>query len=262
MPMPPLYLTTPFVSSHVLPPFYLAILRLTLGKYALTTALAVLIKDGIDAGSAREFGYFSYFTDLSYIGLLSYLLAAGTQTLLYARGAPTSKPTRAYRMLQYAHGVLFSTITTFPIVVTVVYWARLSSSSTFATTFSSYANISQHALNTAFAVFEILFAATDPLPWLHLPICMVILALYLALTYVTHASQGFYTYYFLDPSTEHKKLAGYIVGIALGQCVLFAIVRYVMILRNFLFSRYLPRIRAGGTEALEEWEEVERSEVV
>ncbi|TFK48103.1 hypothetical protein OE88DRAFT_1635377 [Heliocybe sulcata] len=254
-----LYLDAPFVTSPVLSPFWLAAVRLTLGTYAFATALAVLIKDGIDAPNAR--GYFSYFTDLSYIGLLSYLLAAGFQTLLYSRGAPAPKSTRAARALRYAHGVLYSTITTFPVIVTAVYWSVLSSQETFSTTYSSWSNVSHHALNTALACFEILLTSAVPLPWLHLLYCILLLALYLALAYVTHASQGFYTYDFLNPSTEHAKLAGYIIGIAVGECVLFAIVHYVIVLRNLLFARYLGSSNREP-EALDEWEEVHRPEAV
>lgn len=49
-----------------------------------------------------------------------------------------------------------------------------------------------------YALFEILFSRTSPLPWLDVVPIVVLLALYLGLAYLTHATQGFYTYGFLD----------------------------------------------------------------
>ena len=56
-----------------------------------------------------------------------------------------------------------------------------------------WSNISQHALNTVFALFDILFTHAGPHPWTHLPFLIIILALYLAVAYITHATEGFYS---------------------------------------------------------------------
>ncbi len=55
-----------------------------------------------------------------------------------------------------------------------------------------------HALNTVFAGLEIILPRSDPHPWLLLVPIIIILALYLALAYLTHATEGFYVYSFLD----------------------------------------------------------------
>jgi hypothetical protein len=97
--------------------------------------------------------------------------------------------------------------------VTIVYWAILSSSSTFSTSYSgmlfafwhiislihppqAWYNISAHALNTPFALFEILFSNTPPAPWITLPCGLLILAAYLGVAYITKADQGFYSAFF------------------------------------------------------------------
>lgn len=93
---------------------------------------------------------------------------------------------------------------------------------------------SQHALNTVFAAVEILLTRTLPPPLAHLPILVLLLALYLALAYLTHATQGFYPYSFLDPNGGSGRLAGYILGILAAACVIFGIVWLIIWIRRWL----------------------------
>lgn len=53
---------------------------------------------------------------------------------------------------------------------------------------------------------------------------MILLGSYLGLAYITYATQGFYTYNFLNPAHGAGLLAGYIVGIALASVVIFLLV--------------------------------------
>ncbi|KAL8734206.1 MAG: hypothetical protein Q9166_001692 [cf. Caloplaca sp. 2 TL-2023] len=93
---------------------------------------------------------------------------------------------------------------------------------------------SQHALNTVFAAFEIFLTRTSPPPPAHFPFLVILLALYLALAYLTHATAGFYPYLFLDPSKGSGKLAGYILGILAAACVIIGIVCAVIWIRKWL----------------------------
>ena len=100
--------------------------------------------------------FFTYFTSLSYIGLDAYFWAAGVQTLAFALSRGNHYPLQRWpRPLQFLHSLLISTVFTFPIVVTAVFWALLSSPDTLATRYSAWSNISEHAMNTVFAAFEI-----------------------------------------------------------------------------------------------------------
>jgi hypothetical protein len=45
---------------------------------------------------------------------------------------------------------------------------------------------------------EMILPRSDPHPWLLLVPIVIILALYLGLAYLTHATEGFYVYSFLD----------------------------------------------------------------
>ncbi|KAJ7601864.1 hypothetical protein DFH06DRAFT_378554 [Mycena polygramma] len=265
-----------FVSSPLLSPTALAAVRILLALYALATICTVLAFD-VAAGDGKSF--LSYFTELSYIGLTSYYCAAAVQSFFYARYGgmrgyryPLQRWPRA---LQVLHVLLQATITTFPIIVTVVFWALLSSPETFGTRFSSWSNLSLHALNTLFALVEITLTNALPAPWRLLPLLIVLLGGYLGVAYVTRREQGFYTYPFLNPAPHPALLAAYIIGIGAGACVVFSLVRGVVVLRERVAGRFgrIGRIegiegaedaveRGGGGdgaggEALDEWEEVQ-----
>ena len=133
------------------------------------------------------------------------------QTLSFAlavrRGRESRYPLQSWpRPLQFLHLLLLSTITTFPILVTAIFWSLLSSPATLATSYSAWTNISGHAFNTLFAGIEILFTNVAPslpkrpatgisLPWVHVPFLILLLGGYLGVAYITFATQGFYSEY-------------------------------------------------------------------
>lgn len=124
------------------------------------------------------------------------------------------------------------------LTLVVVYWALLYSG--FSSPFSTWTNTSQHALNSVYALFEIVFPRTDPLPFINLVPVVVILALYLGLAYVTHATQGFYVYSFLDDKKNSRGVvAGYIIGILVASVIIFIIVRYLIVLRIWVTEKKL-----------------------
>lgn len=67
-------------------------------------------------------------------------------------------------------------------------------------------------------------------------------------------------YSFLDPEKQHAKLAGYIVGIAVAECLAFLLVRGLTWVRMRLSRRGSSAIQDGTEDGRpsEEWEEVER----
>lgn len=62
------------------------------------------------------------------------------------------------------------------------------------------------------------------MPWIHLPFLIFFLGGYLAVAYITYATQGFYTYDFLDPTTGKGKVTAYCFGIAAAVCIVFVVV--------------------------------------
>jgi uncharacterized membrane protein len=109
-----------------------------------------------------------------------------------------------------------------------VYWVELYTGS-FSSVYDAWSNVSEHAINSSFALFELLLTRTNPPPWIHVLWLIFILALYLCLAYLTHYTQGFYVYSFLDPSGGHAgKTAGFILGIAAGIVVIFSITKFLV----------------------------------
>jgi len=137
-------------------------------------------------------------------------------------------------VLRWLHSAYYATITVYPFIVTIVFWAILSDGA-YRTELSSFDNISMHALNSVFAGLEIILPRSDPHPWLLLVPLIVILALYLGLAYLTHATEGFYVYSFLDIQENGSGLvAGACIGILVGAVVVFIIIRYLILLRRWI----------------------------
>ena len=107
---------------------------------------------------------------------------------------------RPPRPLQHLHSILYTTVIDFPIIVTVVYWALLAGTDHIATRYLVFRNVSAHALNSVWAVVEIVLPRTEHPPWWHAVPLIIILGCYVGLAYITHATKGFYVYSFLDPA--------------------------------------------------------------
>ena len=123
-----------------------------------------------------------------------------------------------------------------------MYWALLAPGR-FPSAFSLWSNTSQHALNSLYAFFEIFFPRTSPLPWLDIAPTIILLALYLGLAYLTHATEGFYVYDFLDlQENSSGVVAAYIVGILVAAIVVFLIVRYLILLRVWVTEKKMGKL--------------------
>lgn len=62
---------------------------------------------------------------------------------------------------------------------------------------------------------------------------IVLLALYLGLAYLTHTTEHFYVYSFLNPANGRGLVAGACVGIPVASIIVFVIVRYLILLRRW-----------------------------
>jgi len=172
-----------FVTARFISPKVFGLLRLSIAIYGITTIIVDIILTGIHppwtpyplragvliwvAQQGAIDSYFSYFTDITFISLTFYFIFAAGHTLWYARTG-SSPLNRWYRPFQLGHTVLYTTIITYPILVTIVFWTLLAGGGTLATTRSRWSNISKHALNSVFAIFEIIFSAVGTQPWSHL----------------------------------------------------------------------------------------------
>jgi len=248
-----------FVTSPVFDPFVLALVRIVFAVYTFVTLLFLLIWEGVVVHDAQTF--FSYFTYLTYTGLCAYFWASGVQTTLFAINSRNIKfqsenkkstyPLQHWpRILQFLHSLLWTTITTFPFIVTPVFWGILAKPSTLGTPYNVWKNVSVHALNTVFALVEVFLTRGGPQPWLHVPFLILILGGYVGIAYITHATQGWYPYSFLNPQKEGPFLAAYLVGIPLAAVIIFSIVWAICLAKEHLLARRDQPVNGGKLEKM------------
>ncbi|KAF7318428.1 hypothetical protein HMN09_00352000 [Mycena chlorophos] len=263
-----------FVSSPVLPLRVFAGLRILLAGYALAAICT-------DLGFDVRHGFLSYFTDLSYIGLTSYYIAAAVQTAAFAFSGGRLYPLRSWgRVLQLLHVLLQTTIVCFRVSSFLPFFAFVSPrrrstrrDHRILVLALQPIHLRDHILRTSPSTPSTPHSPssksscpTHPPP--HgspSPLHIFFLACYLGVAYITYHTQHFYTYDFLDPVKEGGLLAAYIVGIAVGEAIVFVLVRGVVVLRQrwaLRAGRVLGVVGADGQtddrEALDDWEEVER----
>jgi hypothetical protein len=194
---------------------------------------------------------------LTFWGIAFYFLFSAIHTFTYARtGTPLLD--RFPRPLQALHCLLYTTVAVFPFIVTLVYWIILFKGPWFDEVHSAWSNVSQHLLNSVFALFELLIPRTDPMPAVHMLWIIVVLALYLAVAYVTRATKGFYTYSFLDPGKQGGLVAAYVFGIAIGGLLAFGFAWGVVWVRRWVTETKLGR---KGKFSRRDKEAVERGDV-
>ena len=173
-------------------------------------------------------------------------------TFSYALHGGTPLLNRLPRPLQGLHYLFYSTVTTYPFLVTIVFWSILYTSP-FDTTFDLWSNISQHGLNSAFALFELVVSRINPAPWIHLLFLIILLASYCGLAYVIYATKHYYVYSFLDPRPKDEvngsniggvgkgAVVGYCFGIAAGIIIIFSVVKGVAWVRKWVTEKKLGR---------------------
>jgi hypothetical protein len=116
-------------------------------------------------------------------------------------------------------------------------------------------------MNSVYALFEIIFPRTEPLPFLNIIPIVILLALYLALAYLTYYTQGFYTYGFLDlQKNSSGVVAAFIIGILVAAIIIFLIVKYLILLRVWITEKKLGMTgkfsRHGGPVVVNTDEEI------
>jgi hypothetical protein len=256
-----------FATSWLLPTTLLGLLRLLLSIYAFTSIAfsfkwfadhdVVFHLEDIDTpkitflvGAEGIRQSFSYFTYITYWGLAFYFFFASLHSFSYARSTRhrrnstnTTKPTfllqRWPRILQILHSIYYSTITCFPLLVTTVYWGSMWSRQWWqGDRFQQWSMLTMHGLNSVFALFEIIFTDSQPLPLIHLPILLGLMSLYLPVAYITKATEGIYIYLWLDPNNGIAKLLLHIVGYAALIIGYFFAVHFAIKFRQHLVSKY------------------------
>jgi hypothetical protein len=241
-----------FFCSHFVSPLVLASIRAVMSLYSFTTIITcytwlahktatIKLKD-VNIGSYTiqqsedAIGQsFSFFTYITFWCLGFYFLVSSVHTFMYAFRQRTwihSWP----KALQLAHSLYYSSVTSFPFLVTIVFWGTMNSGWP-AGRFEQWINISVHGLNSVFAITEIVLSATTPPPVTHLSIVLLILSAYLGLAYLTRYTQGFYVYEWMNPAHGNVSIILHVIGYAAGMIAIFFIVRYAIVARNMLAAK-------------------------
>ncbi|KAH8829485.1 hypothetical protein DL96DRAFT_1814695 [Flagelloscypha sp. PMI_526] len=218
------------VTSWAFSPIALASFRSLFGIYGLLT-LILNLAGQIRNGGAESF--LSYLSCLQLIGLTSYLTSSAVQSWFYVLKETCPLTSSWPLLLLRLHYVLLATVLVIPFVVTVTYWTILVTPEKLDNTEKVWKNVSVHVCNSVYVVFEIFLTNIPPPPWLHLFAPLACLSMYLGVAYITHATQGFYTYPFLDP-THPKKLAIFIPCIGAATIIAFIFVKYIITYRRHL----------------------------
>jgi hypothetical protein len=142
--------------------------------------------------------------------------------------------------LQLAHSLYYSSVTTFPFLVSIVFWGTMNSGWP-AGRFEQWLNISVHGLNSVFAIVEIILPATAAPSVTHLSVVVLILSTYLGLAYVMRWTQGIYVYEWMNPAHGNASVVLHVLGYAGGMLAIFVIVRYVIVGRNMLVRKMSTR---------------------
>ncbi|EKD18137.1 uncharacterized protein L3040_007684 [Drepanopeziza brunnea f. sp. 'multigermtubi'] len=254
-----------FETSWILSPGLLFAIRAAISLYAFSVVFFIIGWELAGRSSLsvhdvnKSFSFFTGTTEpltvLCYWGLCFYFLVAAIHTASYATtNGGTPFLNRMSRPLQALHSLFYTTITTYPFLVTIVYWALIyGPDHPYTNAFSLWSNISQHGLNSAFALFEILLTRTAPPPWIHFPWLVVILLCYLGVAYITYATKHYFVYRFLNfKPAQHVTLPGggteNIGGVGAAAVVAYGIGIAVAILVIFCASRMLIQLRLWVTE--------------
>lgn len=270
-----------FVRSHFVSPLVLAIVRAVLCIYSFTTMVTcyawlahrtatIKLKDvnigsytiqQSDAAIGQSFSFFSmsltiisskeckltkHAAYLTFWSLGFYFLTSSTHTFVYVFRHRTwldSWP----RPLQLAHSMYYSGVTSFPFLVTIVFWGTMNSGWP-AGRFEQWINISVHGLNSLFAIVEIVLPATAPPPVTHLGIVLGVLSVYLGLAYLTRYTQGFYVYEWMNPAHGNASIILHVLGYAGGMLAIFFLVRFAIVARNKLAEKLESRRSEGLRE--------------
>lgn len=241
----------PFVTSWFLPAYALASIQAFLSAYCFITIfyswswfathhVAFHLQDigiapitfsmGVEA-IGRSFSYPTY---LSYWGLAFYFAFSAAHIFVHAKRHNTWLDNWQQSAtwlddwplaLQILHSIFYSSAVCLPSLVNGIYGASMWVGPWSTHDLNPWSAISIHALNSVFATFEISATRTAPLPWLHLPALLVVIALYLGLGYLTKATAGVYVDLWLDPNVGAGKIIGQVVGYGMTMVVIFNLVR-------------------------------------
>lgn len=135
-----------YLTSWLIPPIGLALVRAFVSLYCFATLFFILVWQGTHGSEVENRRELCDFTNLSFWGIAIYNLVAAVHTLVYARAGKASLE-HWPRPLRALHSLFYSTIVTFPHLVTIVFWIFIYRG-VLPDSFTRFVNVSFHLHST------------------------------------------------------------------------------------------------------------------
>lgn len=141
---------------------------------------------------------------------------------------PRSLLSRSFpRPLQFAHSLLISTVASYPLVVTVIFWTLLAGPDPLGTPYTAFVNISKHTINVALTQLDLTILSRTPMmPWWHLVPVISFLGMYIGIVAITYHRYHVLVYGFFNTQQFGVPLV-----------VVFCILLVVFTIASFLISQ-------------------------
>ncbi|KAK9693712.1 hypothetical protein K7432_013764 [Basidiobolus ranarum] len=217
------------VTSNFVPSYVLIFTRTISLIYTLTVAITNFV---INIDNVWE-GFFVYFTDLSFLGLVAYFMVSTYHSLRYYNGSIQflhSSWIARSKFLRFVYWLLYETIVVFHVVVPIVYWTLIFTPSN-RSTLLLWVNGSIHGSDFFFMIIEVVLGRWT-LTWKHLPFVLLFPVLYMCMAFLNYAINDYFVYGFLN---WYARKSGYVALIYLGVALFFVAV--------FVAMLYVHRLR-------------------
>ncbi|KAI9266705.1 hypothetical protein BDA99DRAFT_506475 [Phascolomyces articulosus] len=244
------------VTSYWIPSRALLFIRIPTSLYSTIVIWASI---GTSAMAGDFSRYFAHFTQMTYIGLHAYLITALYHHVCYLRTPQPHQPNSFFKqpsILNYLFSYLYHSIVVFNIITPIVYWCALSPALTSATNEETirkegeppirwWVTTSLHGVSFVLMMMEVIFSRMT----LYVNMVLLVLinvVLYMFLTFIVHATTGWWVYGFLDWD-QGGVAAGWYIGIGAAFIVVYFIQFLFHMLRDWV-AKKLGRFPQHKTE--------------
>lgn len=145
-----------FETSWLLLPFALFCVRALISLFVFTSIFTILGWNDTHGAEADNRLHFSFFTNLTFWGVGFYFLFAALHTFLYQKTGRSVLLDKWPRALRVLHSLYYSTIITYPFIVTIIYWAILYNGTWFPFVIDAWKNVRR---SLSFPWFDLLYSA-------------------------------------------------------------------------------------------------------
>ncbi|GAK67093.1 uncharacterized protein PAN0_016d5319 [Moesziomyces antarcticus] len=156
------------------------------------------------------------------------------------------------RPLQVCHTLLVSTVSSYPLVVMVIFWTVLKGPAPLGDSYSAFANIGKHTLNWALTMLDLVVLSRTPLrPWWHLVPILAFLGLYLGIVDITFKRYGVWVYGFFNVQQFGVPLVVFFcLLLAVFAVVSLLITQLLMLLREVVAAKVQKSGGWGSAKAV------------